>query len=143
MVLKAVAQGLQKIKREGDLIFRFGGEEFIYLGLNRHRDEGEKLARQIVEEIRKTTVELDSGVLIDPTASVGWSVYPFYRERTELFNMDFVLGVADRALYLAKENKRNCSIGYLPNLVVDAIDRTEADWRTQVFDRHPDLLKRV
>lgn len=143
VVLKAIAQGLQNIKREGDLIFRFGGEEFIYLGLNRHRDDGEKLARQIVEEVRNTAVELDSGVLIDPTASVGWSVYPFYRERSELFNMDFILGVADRALYLAKANGRDCAFGYLPNLGVDAIDRTEADWRTQVFDVHPDLLKQV
>ena len=29
------------------------------------------------------------------------------------------------------------------NLLVDAIDRTEADWRTQVLDRRPDVLKRV
>ncbi|MBL0162104.1 MAG: GGDEF domain-containing protein [Xanthomonadales bacterium] len=143
MALRAVAQRLQGIKRDDDLIFRFGGEEFIYLGLNRHRDEGEQLARRIVEEINQTTVELDNGVLIDPTASVGWSVYPFYRERVELFSMDFVLGVADRALYLAKGNGRNCAVGYLPNLGVDEIDRNQADWRIQVFDRHPDLLKRV
>jgi hypothetical protein len=31
----------------------------------------------------------------------------------------------------------------VPNLPVDEIDRTQADWRTQVFDRHPDLLKQV
>lgn len=143
VVLKAVAQRLQGIKREDDLIFRFGGEEFVYLALNRHRDEGEKLARRIVEELRKTAVELETGVLIDPTASVGWSTYPFYRERAELFSMDFVLGIADRALYLAKEKGRDCAFGYLPNLAVDEIDRTQADWRTQVFDRHPDLLKQV
>jgi len=142
-VLKAVAQRLQQIKREGDLVFRFGGEEFIYLGLNRHREEGDRLARQIVEELKRTRVELESGVLIDQAASVGWSVYPFYRERVDLFTMDFVLDVADRALYLAKENGRNCAFGYLPNLVVDDIDRTQADWRSQVFDRHPDLLKQV
>jgi diguanylate cyclase (GGDEF)-like protein len=143
IVLKAVAQRLQANKRQGDLIFRFGGEEFIYLGLNRHRDEGDELARQIVNEVKQTRVELESGVLIDPTASVGWSVYPFYRERAELFNMDFVLGVADRALYLAKASGRNCAFGYLPGLAVDEIDRTQTDWRTQVFDRHPDLLRQV
>ncbi len=143
MALKAVAQRLLKIKSEDDLIFRFGGEEFIYLGLNRHRDQGEKLARRIVEEVNQISVELENGVLIDPTASVGWSVYPFYRERAELFSMDFVLGVADRALYVAKGNGRNCAVGYLPNLGVDEIDRTEADWRIQVFERHPDLLKQV
>jgi diguanylate cyclase (GGDEF)-like protein len=143
IVLKAVAQRLQAIKRQGDLIFRFGGEEFVYLGLNRHRDEGDELARQIVNEVKQTRVELESGVLIDPTASVGWSVYPFYRERAELFNMDFVLGVADRALYLAKASGRNCAFGYLPGLAVDEIDRTQTDWRTQVFDRHPDLLRQV
>lgn len=143
MVLKAVAQRLQEIKRKDDLIFRFGGEEFIYLGMNRLRDDGGKLASRIVEALRETTVELESGVLIDPTASVGWSVYPFYRERVDLFNMDFVLSVADRALYLAKESGRNCAFGYVPDLAVDEIDRTHADWRTQVFDRHPDLLRRI
>ncbi|MBX3696223.1 MAG: GGDEF domain-containing protein [Dokdonella sp.] len=143
MVLKAVAQRLQEIKRKDDLIFRFGGEEFIYLGMNRLRDEGGKLASCIVEALRETTVELESGVLIDPTASVGWSVYPFYRERVDLFSMDFVLGVADRALYLAKESGRNRAFGYVPDLAVDEIDRTHADWRTQVFDRHPDFLKQV
>ncbi|MGB0132970.1 diguanylate cyclase [Dokdonella sp.] len=143
IVLKAVAQRLQGMKRQDDLIFRFGGEEFIYLAMNRHREEGEELARHIVEEMKQTTVELESGVLLDPTASVGWTTYPFYRERAELFSMDFVIGVADRALYLAKERGRNCSYGYLPNLSVDEIDRTQADWRTQVFDRHPDLLKQV
>jgi diguanylate cyclase (GGDEF)-like protein len=143
LVLKAVADQLQTIRREGDLVFRFGGEEFIYLGLNRHRDEGGILAAQIVEALKRTTVELESGVLIDPTTSVGWSAYPFYRERAELFRMDFVLGVADRALYQAKENGRNCAFGYLPNLPVDEIDRTHVDWRIQVYDRHPDLLKKV
>lgn len=142
-VLKAVAQRLQLIQREDDLIFRFGGEEFIYLALNRHCNDGEELARRIVEEIRQVSVELEGGVRVDPTASVGWSVYPFYRERADLFSMDFVLGVADRALYLAKENGRNCAFGYLPNLAVEELDRTQADWRTQVFDHHPDLLKKV
>jgi diguanylate cyclase (GGDEF)-like protein len=143
MVLKALAQRLQGIRRGDDLIFRFGGEEFIYLGLNRHRDEGARLAEEIVRELRQASIELESGVLIDPTASVGWSVYPFYRERPELFSMDFVLSVADRALYQAKASGRDCAVGFLPNLAVDEIDRTQADWRIQVFNRHPDLLKRV
>jgi diguanylate cyclase (GGDEF)-like protein len=129
--------------RRDDLIFRFGGEEFIYLGMNRRREDGAKLAERVVEALRETTVELESGVLIDPTTSVGWSVYPFYRERVDLFNMDFVLSVADRALYLAKKSGRNCAFGYVPDLAVDEIDRTRADWRTQVFDRHPGLLRQV
>lgn len=143
MVLKAVAQRLQQIRLEGDLIFRFGGEEFVYLALNRHCNDGKELASLIVEEIGQVSVEIEGGVRIDPTASVGWSVYPFYRERAELFSMDFVLGVADRALYLAKESGRNRAFGYLPNLAVEEIDRTQADWRSQVFDHHPDLLKQV
>ena len=142
-VLKAVADRLLSFKRKDDLIFRFGGEEFVYLGINCHRDDGKQLAEQIVAEIAQLNVELDSGVLVQPTASLGWSVFPFYRERPELFSLDFVLTVADRALYLAKQDGRNQACGHLPNLPVDAIDRTQADWRSKVFSQHPDLLKRV
>lgn len=142
-VLKAVAGRLLGFKRKDDLIFRFGGEEFVYLGRHCHRDDGKAFAEQIVAAIAELNVELDSGVLVQPTASLGWSVFPFYRERPELFSLDFVITVADRALYLAKQNGRNQAYGHLPNLPVDAIDRTQADWRTQVFSRHPDLLKRV
>ncbi|MBK8286909.1 MAG: GGDEF domain-containing protein [Ahniella sp.] len=142
-VLRAVAERLMAMRQPGDLVFRFGGEEFVYLGVQRHRSEGKKLAERIVHEIAQINVELDSGVLLDPTASVGWSVYPFYRERADLFSIDFVLGLADRALYLAKQVGRNRAYGYLPNIGVDEIDRTQADWRAQVFNRHTDFLKRV
>jgi diguanylate cyclase (GGDEF)-like protein len=143
LVLKAVAARLQALKRPGDWVFRFGGEEFVYLGTQRHRDEGHQLAESISREIAQIQVELEDGVLLDPTASVGWSVYPFYRERADLFGLDFVLGVADRALYVAKQEGRNRARGYLPNLPVDEIDRTQADWRTQAFNRHPDFLRQV
>ena len=142
-ILKAVAARLQSIKRPNDLIFRFGGEEFVYIGAQRHRDDGQALAETIVREIAQVRVELEDGVLLEPTASVGWSGYPFYRERPDLFGLDFVLGIADRALYVAKQEGRNRACGYLPNLSVDDIDRTQADWRAQVFTRHPDFLKRV
>jgi diguanylate cyclase (GGDEF)-like protein len=142
-ILKAVAARLQSLKRPNDLIFRFGGEEFVYIGMQRHRDEGRELAETIVREIAQVRVELEDGVLLEPTASVGWSGYPFYRERPDLFGLDFVLGVADRALYVAKQEGRHRACGFLPNLSVDDIDRTQADWRAQVFTRHPDFLKRV
>ncbi|MBI2398197.1 MAG: diguanylate cyclase [Xanthomonadales bacterium] len=141
LVLKAVAERLQACRRPNDLIFRFGGEEFVYLGTRRHRDEGAELAESIVREIAQVQVELEGDVLLDPTASVGWSVYPLYRERADLFSLDFVLGIADRALYIAKRDGRNCARGFLPNLPVDEIDRTQADWRTQVLHRHPDFLR--
>ena len=143
LVLKALADRLQAFKRPDDLIFRFGGEEFVYLGAQRHRDDGKQLAELLVNEIAQINVELDGGVLLTPTASIGWSVYPFYRERADLFGLDYVLGVADRALYRAKQDGRNRACGYLPNMPVDEIDRTQADWRTQAFNRHSNFLKRV
>jgi len=142
-VLKAVANRLLGFKRKEDLIFRFGGEEFVYLGINCHRNDGKILAEQIIKAIALLNVELDSGVLIQPTASLGWSVYPLYRERPELFSLDFVITIADRALYLAKQEGRNQACGHLPNLAVDLLDRAQADWRSRVFSRHPDFLKRV
>ena len=143
LVLKAVAERLQAMRRPDDWVFRFGGEEFVYLGTRRHLYEGRPLAEAIVREIAQIQVELEGGVLLDPTASVGWSVYPLYRQRADLFSLDYVLGIADRALYVAKEEGRNRACGYVANLPVDEIDRTQADWRTQAFQRHPDFLQRV
>ena len=142
-VLKAVAGRLLQFKRKADLIFRFGGEEFVYLGIQCHRDDCRLLAERIIGEIAALNVELESGVLIQPTASLGWSVFPFYRERPDLFSLDFVITIADRALYLAKQEGRNRACGHLPNLAVDLLDRTQADWRSKVFQRHPDFLRRV
>jgi len=142
-VLKAVANRLSTMRENGDQVFRFGGEEFVYLAVHRRRENGAAIAAFIVDEIAKTAVELENGMVLDPTASVGWSVYPFYPERADLFSLDFVIDVADRALYLAKQAGRQCARGYVPHLPLDAIDRSQADWRAQVLQRHPDLLQQV
>ncbi len=142
-VLKGVADRLRGFSSDDDLIFRFGGEEFVFVAVGHDREQGKALAERIVSELGQTTVELENGVQINPTGSVGWSAYPFYRQRPGLFDIDFVLGVADRALYLAKERGRNRAVGFLPKLPIDEIDRTRSDWRAQLLKRHTELLREV
>ena len=102
-VLKAVAHRIKNLCRESDLVFRYGGEEFVVL-LNKTDRAG---ARVIAERIRRGVEALGVAGSGDKTrspitVSVGISSW---NQRTsspsELFNR------ADQALYKAKTGGRN------------------------------------
>lgn len=103
-VLVAVSQTIANTVRRSDLLFRYGGEEFVVLAS--HTDElGAKL---LAERIRENVAGLQTvrGRGIDITVSVG--VARMYdQEDAEAF-----FERADKALYSAKKNGRNrCSLG--------------------------------
>ncbi len=105
MVLRKVANALKSItRRAGDLVARFGGEEFIII-LGRTREES---AIKIAEKIRKSVEELkikhpDSNISEYITVSLGVaSVIPIKETSCEK-----LIKAADEALYKAKERGRN------------------------------------
>jgi len=98
--LKAVAGIIDSCKRDGDLLFRYGGEEFVVL----MRDTGLAGSHLLAERIR-TTFEASpctcSGVDLDIRVSIGVSVLQGNDSPVSLFAR------ADQALYSAKRNGRN------------------------------------
>ncbi len=101
-VLKHISSLLKNSLRSGDIIARFGGEEFVLLfprtGLKEAYDKVELLR----EKIAKTTIR-DELVAASVTVSFGLSSYPqVSTTESELLKM------ADNALYDAKEGGRNC-----------------------------------
>lgn len=100
-VLKAVARQLSDVMRTSDLLFRYGGEEFVAL-LRNTPDTGAALlaerARQAIAQLTCQYAEQSLKV----TISIGFTSLKSGDNFTELFKR------ADQALYLAKAAGRNC-----------------------------------
>ena len=101
LVLSEVGNLLNQFFREGDLVARFGGEEFVVL--MSHCDQpmahtkAEKL-RQAIEDLRP------NGILI--SASIGFTS----RQADQGGSFDDLFSSADKGVYAAKEKGRNCLV---------------------------------
>jgi two-component system cell cycle response regulator len=100
-VLRAVAAACRRVVREGDVLIRYGGEEFLVLlpgaGALDLAEVGERIRRAVAE----TSVE-DGGQRVGVTVSLGGATY-----RDTSVSMDALVALADAALYDAKEGGRD------------------------------------
>lgn len=104
LILKEVAQTLKTIaKRTGDLAVRYGGEEFALILPNTNCVE--KVAENCLEAIRKLQIpHAFSPIEHILTVSIGhYSLYPTIETQPSL-----LITLADKALYKAKADGRNC-----------------------------------
>ena len=97
-VLKATGEALLARVRKGDVLGRWGGEEFLLLLPNTNLDQ----ALALGESLRKIQEALVHGEMGVVTLSGGVTQYEPGESRA------FFLQKADQALYRAKEEGRNC-----------------------------------
>jgi len=101
-VLKQVAGWLKAITRESDVVARIGGEEFAVIAPNARHAEILVIAERYRETIGSVKVDLDNGVVLRPTISVGAATSADgVTDPAELFK------IADEKLYQAKRAGRN------------------------------------
>lgn len=101
--LKAIAETLKAhLKRPGDLVARFGGEEFAVILPNTDVAGASQLAEQLRTAIAALTVSW-GGQTIDLTASIGVSAGVITADSDTVQ----LLAQADQALYQAKHQGRN------------------------------------
>jgi len=98
-VLHDVGVWLRGTLRQGDMVFRWGGEEFLLLFNNCTAEFG----KQVVEKLRQRFVLREMG-RVKITASFGISAIESYPTNKSL---DDCFKEADQALYKAKEGGRN------------------------------------
>jgi len=100
-VLVQVAEKLQRNIRIGDVVGRYGGEEFLVILPETEKNEAYKMAERICQDIDESTIE--EGLHI--TISGGIALLD------QLKNVDntssHLIKLADQKLYLAKTNGRN------------------------------------
>ena len=101
-VLAAIGQSLRDILRGSDLKCRYGGEEFLVLLPDTPVEGARRVADTIRREISKRRIPWRNQSL-SVTASFGVAVA--HHSETDL---SAFIGRADSALYLAKEQGRDC-----------------------------------
>jgi len=101
-VLQSSVAAARRMLREGDVLIRFGGEEFLFILPGAGREDLRHMAERIRHAIGDTEV-LDGDQRISVTASVGGAGLPDLRAVTP----DELISIADAALYTAKTSGRN------------------------------------
>ena len=107
LVLKQTANAVQSTLRTGDIVGRFGGEEFVVLlpgaDLKQAMGAAER-CRAAVEQMK-----IPEAPYVSVTASVGVAAFPNHGA-----DLDRLLQASDRAMYTAKAKGRNRISGIQP-----------------------------
>ncbi|MDA3811194.1 MAG: GGDEF domain-containing protein, partial [Spirochaetaceae bacterium] len=111
-VILALAAKLKHTLREGDILSRFGGEEFTVLLPDTGRENGFFTAERLRNEIEKMEVPYQDQIL-KVTISLGISTYDW----VEKLNEKTIIERADEALYDSKKNGRNRTTAYESGLL--------------------------
>jgi diguanylate cyclase (GGDEF)-like protein len=101
-VLREVAQILKSTLRDVDLVFRYGGDEFVILLIESDARNGLKTAQRIRERIQFTGFSVGGGATAHVTASIGVAAFPEHAQEKER-----LLALADECMYESKRHGKN------------------------------------
>ena len=105
-VLADIARLILSTVRPGDLVGRYGGEEFIILMPAISREEVEVIANKIKNFVQNLIFK-ENGNKFNITISIGISC-----NSRNIADINFIINTADKALYKAKNNGRNQVVLY-------------------------------
>lgn len=104
-VLKCVARNASSLLRKNDIFARYGGEEYVALLPESHASDASIIAERIRKKISEACLIRDYKPI---TISIGVAEFP-----NDAQTLNNLLACADRALYEAKRQGRNCTVRFL------------------------------
>ena len=110
VVIKGVANLCRQQGRDSDLVARFGGEEFVIFLPNCPGPAARARAERLRRLIAETLITTDAGP-VSVTVSIGVGLFTANDDA-----INKVIDRADKALYRAKRNGRNCVDSQQPGL---------------------------
>jgi diguanylate cyclase (GGDEF)-like protein len=113
--LKKIGNILQKYNKDNFHIFRYGGEEFIGIGVNKSEEEMKQIATNIRDDVYDLNLlryDLKKCHHNRITISSGIS----YGTINHIYEFDNLVKLADDQLYNSKHNGKNCTY-YLENKI--------------------------
>lgn len=114
-VLQIIADTARKEMRHSDVLARFGGEEFIVLLNDTQMQDALVIAERIRSSIEKQYLYDKAEHSLKFTISIGLSELESPSQ-----NLDDLIKKADIALYIAKNNGRNCIEVYHDNMIAES-----------------------
>jgi diguanylate cyclase (GGDEF)-like protein len=102
-VLKGAANVMKGKMRGGEVLARFGGEEFIVCLIKTSHDGAVSAAERMRKAVEDANLSDDANNPFKVTISIGVALYP----QQGLENSDDVIKAADKVLYCAKRAGRN------------------------------------
>ncbi|MBX3635623.1 MAG: diguanylate cyclase [Rubrivivax sp.] len=130
-VIAEVARRLAGAVRDGDLVVRWGGEEFLVLMSGLAPDAAPAaaadLASRVLQAVGGTPLAIGDGAgkVLRATVSVGFGSFPLPPARVPL-SLQRAVDLVDMALYTAKNQGRNRAVGVVAAAVDDAAALREA-----------------
>ena len=103
MVLKEIAQTIQKTVRHVDIPARYGGEEFTVILPETSALNSLVIAERLRKCISEIEIKIDDETKINVSVSIGIAEFPNAADDVKTL-IDF----ADKAMYASKENGKNC-----------------------------------
>lgn len=134
LVLRDFAAFLRRATREGDLLARWGGEEFLLVFCGLPDDAVPVRLQRLLEDGRGVHFDLGIDRPLHITFSVGWTLHPL--GGTPASEWMKALELADAALYQAKANGRNTWVGLTagPNLGNHPLDPQAGKHITEMLE---------
>lgn len=106
IVLKSISKVLQQSQRNTDIAARYGGEEFAIILTMTDEDGAYIFAERVRKEIERLLIyDINGNIVRQVTSSLGIA---FYKSGS----VSNFIEQADEALYLCKDNGRNCVIKF-------------------------------
>ncbi len=140
-VIMQIRSRLQKVFRDSDYLIRWGGEEFLILARGTSRSNAARLAERVLHAVAEQAFEVDHGVLLNKTCSIGFSCFPLAPEHPRALDWNAAIKLADASLLAVKSSGRNGWLGLI-EAQADSdedlrswLDRPLVDWwRSGRFD---------
>jgi len=106
VILQSITKFLQEHSRRGDVVCRYGGEEFVILMPNVSLEIGYERADMWRQDFSESAIEYD-GMKLFATFSAGVATFPQHG-----MTGDVILQAADKALYKSKDAGKNKVLQY-------------------------------
>jgi diguanylate cyclase (GGDEF)-like protein len=100
IMLETFAKTVKSTARENDLIFRYGGDEFILVLYDVDKKTAEKVWGRINNQLHKVNLELEKPYEIN--AAVGYAEYNYLEKQT----INELIDIADKEMYINKNKMK-------------------------------------